>query len=1307
MTGRQPVRSAPHSTMHSTAAAQSVYQHQPAVGSQPLLGGASLPGAHLFAPPHASFHPIHFPSYIPMVAQHQQQQPTPSGAAVAGYQPSGMSSQLSPTSGGGSASYIPVTFISDSCAVIGLAGVSTAGNPPSPLPGSMQFLPSPPMLQSFNAPTPSSLTPPLQSGSSAGVTCNNSIVGRSPPIKATPHSLAPSNASTPQNGSPIFGPAAHAQQHQHYIPIPRPLQPATAGNSPRCGRVSTPSTDISDNSLATGRRSEGKQIQYKSRNQHKANKTHSCQQQGRVGALAGGEGGTVLAQPSAGTHRVSPRPPVLDVYRHPPAGMNPQQQLYGTAVVSHIGGVATGYESGLPQAMRRHADPLAPEGLNPSHTRSGGSSKGAISSGRSATDLDDVSDEPSATEQLSSIPLDDHRVAQRQKQIRFGKVTVGYFNYRLAVPPTERQEGNEHHPETPRPTTNCSKRKWDATVAHWRRTLHQWDGVDPDNEEQVANLCLPIRRRTHRRLSSLDAVAEYEVATCEEIRAIVAEVSTMSGTDAAAADTAASAAAAGQPLATVDRRSGDEDRQPQRTTAFPQTVSPAMLAARIARHQQPPVLMLPLAVGSASETDASRATAHSSATSSPPPSIADTTHHLHATEPLCSQLSNLSVNHNGVSSDGDHTHPLQQPQAEGFEYLIHEWRANYLPQPPTAVYHRGDASGSESCKSLHMRSNDNTAVVQSPIRPQGNTARNNAAASVDNHVVDRCLSTTDGLVFGSAALSALSSSTPLHQLSTVAAALGDEAATESQLAHERTPQFRIAAPTSGSGMRTVSKLRRARELASPLLHHADCGVEDAAEFFQQSSSSSAEMLKFVIIYIDGSTGSSAIGTPYAVSRSGSKRGGGNNPASSTQAGSVTQHVPVSSALPGSDATQESGNYAGPLRDSPGQRGCSNSSPSTSTTLFPLVTTAPAPSSTTPTGQGGAALTTTPPAPTPAFEKGRETFYFGSRHPGELLKVLRSANFVDEKMTFVVPPTVVPQTAGVPLTPSMLFAPGVSERPFSNLEDVPLWLEFMRDAGITVPFLLYRGNPPPPTAGGSGSSSAQQQQQHRLTDISPDDERVIAAGGVYSMGTGNTDGSRSASTTPHTPQCTKRLFRARDNSLCGPNTSIAALGASCGSFASAIGDNSATRVGAAGVFNITAHQAHSGMCPTPSGMSDVQGSLTFNLTQLSAATSSPYLTLYHQSATTIPALLEALSDPPPPPRFDSTATPSTLHSLLHEDEGAIDDAPLRVFGHLATAVPPSTSRHEGLHVHVNGNSSSSDDCDGVMLKGSLEVSMNVE
>lgn len=69
----------------------------------------------------------------------------------------------------------------------------------------------------------------------------------------------------------------------------------------------------------------------------------------------------------------------------------------------------------------------------------------------------------------------ERRMQQREKQIGYGKATVGYRIYLRCVPPEERLSDNPSHPVTPRLEEPVSKREWDAALRHWRRALHRWD----------------------------------------------------------------------------------------------------------------------------------------------------------------------------------------------------------------------------------------------------------------------------------------------------------------------------------------------------------------------------------------------------------------------------------------------------------------------------------------------------------------------------------------------------------------------------------------------------------------------------------------------------------------------------------------------------------------------------------------------------------------------------------------------------------------------------------------------------------------
>ncbi|KAL0235160.1 hypothetical protein GEMRC1_001742 [Eukaryota sp. GEM-RC1] len=64
------------------------------------------------------------------------------------------------------------------------------------------------------------------------------------------------------------------------------------------------------------------------------------------------------------------------------------------------------------------------------------------------------------------------RLKWRQRQIDYGKNTLGYQRYRTEVPVNQRLS---HHPKTPPLDLKISKKKWGYMCNNWRRELHQWD----------------------------------------------------------------------------------------------------------------------------------------------------------------------------------------------------------------------------------------------------------------------------------------------------------------------------------------------------------------------------------------------------------------------------------------------------------------------------------------------------------------------------------------------------------------------------------------------------------------------------------------------------------------------------------------------------------------------------------------------------------------------------------------------------------------------------------------------------------------
>lgn len=68
---------------------------------------------------------------------------------------------------------------------------------------------------------------------------------------------------------------------------------------------------------------------------------------------------------------------------------------------------------------------------------------------------------------------DPHRLAQRQKQIDYGKNTIGYDRYCAQVPRRQRRSGK--HPMTPDKTMRIGKKVFDGIVRKWRQALHKYD----------------------------------------------------------------------------------------------------------------------------------------------------------------------------------------------------------------------------------------------------------------------------------------------------------------------------------------------------------------------------------------------------------------------------------------------------------------------------------------------------------------------------------------------------------------------------------------------------------------------------------------------------------------------------------------------------------------------------------------------------------------------------------------------------------------------------------------------------------------
>ncbi|KAE8876536.1 hypothetical protein PF005_g7193 [Phytophthora fragariae] len=140
----------------------------------------------------------------------------------------------------------------------------------------------------------------------------------------------------------------------------------------------------------------------------------------------------------------------------------------------------------------------------PDHKRARQADQGRPLNGKTGATVRTLADEKET---------DPHRLAQRQKQIDFGKNTIGYDRYCAQVPRHQRRPGK--HPMTPDKTKRIGKKVFDGHVRKWRQALHKYD--PPELVEAIKTVEAESNGAATAGSSSktddADATAEKEAAT--------------------------------------------------------------------------------------------------------------------------------------------------------------------------------------------------------------------------------------------------------------------------------------------------------------------------------------------------------------------------------------------------------------------------------------------------------------------------------------------------------------------------------------------------------------------------------------------------------------------------------------------------------------------------------------------------------------------------------------------------------------------------------------------------------------------------